>query len=124
LRANLKSISHRCHPILVAFVLELTKETIDLPLGCLQGGVLKWVWPCAQHEDDALRGEKPAAVAKLEASLQAQMSKEVVSAVNDERRRTDVSSNTPHILRKFLKSYPGWYIVVCHAGRLISPAFL
>ena len=36
--ANLKSISHRCHPILVAFVWELTKETIDLPLGCLQGG--------------------------------------------------------------------------------------
>ena len=37
--ANLKSISHRCHPILVAFVWELTKEIIDLPLGCLQGGV-------------------------------------------------------------------------------------
>ena len=36
--ANLKSISHICHPILVAFVWELTKETIDLPLGCLQGG--------------------------------------------------------------------------------------
>ena len=36
--ANLKSISHRCHPMLVAFVWELTKETIDLPLGCLQGG--------------------------------------------------------------------------------------
>ena len=37
--ANLKSFSHRCHPILVAFVWELTKETIDLPLGCLQGGI-------------------------------------------------------------------------------------
>ena len=36
--ANLKSISHRCHPILVAFAWELTKETIVLPLGCLQGG--------------------------------------------------------------------------------------
>ena len=36
--ANRKSISHRCHPILVAFVWELTKETINLPLGCLQGG--------------------------------------------------------------------------------------
>ena len=35
---NLKSISHRCHPILVAFVWELSKETIHLPLGCLQGG--------------------------------------------------------------------------------------
>ena len=29
LRANIRSISHRCHPILVAFVWELTKETID-----------------------------------------------------------------------------------------------
>jgi len=36
--ANLKSISHRCHPILVVFVWELTTETIDLPLGRLQGG--------------------------------------------------------------------------------------
>ena len=36
---NLKSVSHRCHPILVAFVRELTRETIDLPLGCLLGGV-------------------------------------------------------------------------------------
>ena len=36
--ADLKSISHRCHPILVAFVWELTQETIHLPLGCLQGG--------------------------------------------------------------------------------------
>jgi len=36
--ANLKSISHRCHLFEVAFVWELTKETIDLPLGCLQGG--------------------------------------------------------------------------------------
>jgi len=36
--ANLKSISHRCHPILVVFAWELTKETIHLPLGCLQGG--------------------------------------------------------------------------------------
>ena len=39
--ANLKSISHRCHPILVAFVWELTKETIDLPLGCHQGGLAR-----------------------------------------------------------------------------------
>ena len=38
LRANLKSISHRCCLILVAFAWELTKETIVLPLGCLQGG--------------------------------------------------------------------------------------
>jgi len=31
--SNLKSISHRCHPILVAIVWELTKESIDLSLG-------------------------------------------------------------------------------------------
>ena len=37
--ANLKSISHRCYLFEVAFVWELTKETIVLPLGCLQGGV-------------------------------------------------------------------------------------
>ena len=41
LRANLKSISHRCHLFEVAFVWELTKETIHLPLGCLQGGSCK-----------------------------------------------------------------------------------
>jgi len=39
---NLKSIPHRCHPILVAFVWELTTETIYLPLGCLQGGSRPW----------------------------------------------------------------------------------
>ena len=33
--ANIKSISHRCHPILLAFVWELTEETIK---GCLKGG--------------------------------------------------------------------------------------
>ena len=36
--ANLKSISHRCYLFEVAFVWELTTGTIDLPLGCLQGG--------------------------------------------------------------------------------------
>jgi len=36
--ANLKSISHRCHPRRVAFERELTKQTICLLLGCLQGG--------------------------------------------------------------------------------------
>ena len=36
--ANFKSISHRCHPMLLAFVWELTKDTINLPLGCLQDG--------------------------------------------------------------------------------------
>jgi len=38
LRANIKSISHRCNLFEVAFVWALTKETIHLPLGCLQGG--------------------------------------------------------------------------------------
>ena len=37
--ANLQSISHRCYLRKVAFESELTKETIDLPLGCLQGGL-------------------------------------------------------------------------------------
>ena len=36
MRANSKSISHRCHLFEVAVVCELTKETIHLPLGCLQ----------------------------------------------------------------------------------------
>ena len=36
-RANLKSISHRCHLCEVAFVWELTSETIHLPQGCLPG---------------------------------------------------------------------------------------
>ena len=44
LRANLKLISHRCHFFEVAFVWVLTKETIDLPLGCLQGGWMCWSW--------------------------------------------------------------------------------
>ena len=34
------SISRRCHLFEVAFVWELAKETIHLPLGCLQGGDL------------------------------------------------------------------------------------
>ena len=38
LGANLKSISHRYYLREVAFGWELTKETIHLPLGCLQGG--------------------------------------------------------------------------------------
>ena len=36
--ANRQSTSHRCHLFEVAFVWVLTKETIHLPLGCLQGG--------------------------------------------------------------------------------------
>ena len=36
--ANFKSISHRYHLFEVAFVWELTKETIVWSLVCLQGG--------------------------------------------------------------------------------------
>ena len=39
MRANLKSITHRCYIFGVAFVWELTKETIHLPLGCLHRGL-------------------------------------------------------------------------------------
>ena len=38
LRANLQSISQKCHLFKVASVGELTKGSIHLPLGCLQGG--------------------------------------------------------------------------------------
>ena len=34
----LSQISHRCYLFEVAFVCELTQESINLPLGCLQGG--------------------------------------------------------------------------------------
>ena len=37
--ANLKSISRRCHLFEVVFLWEWTKETIHVPLGCLQGGL-------------------------------------------------------------------------------------
>ena len=36
--ANLSSISHRCYLFDIAFVWELTEDTIVLPLGCLLGG--------------------------------------------------------------------------------------
>ena len=48
--ATLKLIFHRCHPILVAFVWELTQETIDLPLGCLQGGGVSTKGTCDHDE--------------------------------------------------------------------------
>ena len=36
--ANIRSISHRCYLREVSSEWELTKETVYLPLGCLQGG--------------------------------------------------------------------------------------
>jgi hypothetical protein len=47
LRANLKPISHRCPLVKVAFVWELTQETMHLPMGCLQGGGLTRTNACA-----------------------------------------------------------------------------
>ena len=38
LRAKLKSIYHKCYLREVAVACKLTKETVHLPLGCLQGG--------------------------------------------------------------------------------------
>ena len=38
--ADIKSISHICYLREVSYGYELTKSTIHLPLGCLQGGVL------------------------------------------------------------------------------------
>jgi len=43
MRPNLKSVSHRCYFFQVEFVWELIKETIQLPLDCLQGGYAIWV---------------------------------------------------------------------------------
>jgi len=52
---NIKSISHRCHPILVAC--DLTKETIDLPLGFLRAAldVLSSLSPAGKYR--ALKGQ-------------------------------------------------------------------
>jgi len=53
--ANLRSISHRCYLFEVAFVWELTKETINLPLGCLQGGDVHAFCAWIAGSTDALR---------------------------------------------------------------------
>ena len=60
--ANRKSIFHRCHPILVAIIWELTKETIDLPLGCLQGGgdLERELAGLLEDGVEGLRAERPA----------------------------------------------------------------
>ena len=47
---------HRCHPILVAFAWELIKETINLPLGRLQGGLV-YAW--MRHEEEILPVRDP-----------------------------------------------------------------
>jgi len=69
--ANLNSISHRSYLFEVAFVWKLTKETIHLPLGCLQGGShvtlpLRTIWRpplhnalclgCASKSQQSFRG--------------------------------------------------------------------
>jgi len=53
--ANLKSISHRCYLLEVAFVWELTKETIVLPLGCLQGGLPRASSPARSRGTSTIR---------------------------------------------------------------------
>ena len=71
--ANLKSISHICHPILVAFVWELTNETIDLPLGCLQGGWgpteavarSSWRWGAQKTALEATQGQNDSFYSQL-----------------------------------------------------------
>ena len=64
MRANLKSISHGFHLFEVPFVWELTQETIDLPLGCLQGGMAPDIIPGAlisesEREGAGSRGHTP-----------------------------------------------------------------
>ena len=60
--AYLNSISPRCHLFEVAFVWELTKETIHLPMGCLQGGcVRRFGW-----QVDELRTQLEDAAADLD----------------------------------------------------------
>ena len=53
------SISPRCHPILAVFVWELTEETIDVPLGCLQGG-FGLLYPQRDYEALLNQGVLPA----------------------------------------------------------------
>ena len=61
--ANLKSISRGCHLFEVAFVWELTKETIHLPLGSLQGGIARFS-PRVQGGGRPNVGEKDVKVCK------------------------------------------------------------
>ena len=61
--ANLKSISRGCHLFEVAFVRELTKETIHLPLGSLQGGIARFS-PRVQGGGRPNVGEKDVKVCK------------------------------------------------------------
>jgi len=65
LRANRKSISRRCHLFEADFWGELTKETITLPLGCLQGGNLPDLYhrprmsTCGKRGANLVSQEKP-----------------------------------------------------------------
>jgi len=58
--ANPKSTSHRCYILEVACVWELTKETIDQPLGCLQGGCEEsQIGPAASSLTPSVNGAAP-----------------------------------------------------------------
>jgi hypothetical protein len=66
LRENLKSISHRSHLFEVAFVWELTEETMHLPLGCLQGGDSG---PYDRRHDKTTEAERTTSSQKCDAVL-------------------------------------------------------
>ena len=85
LRANRKSISHRCYLFEVAFVWELVKEAIHLPLGCLQGGVDAPADPCAESTS----GQAAAPSAKCTAAA-------VQTPFNPPGRECDKKAAGPH----------------------------
>ena len=60
MRENLESISHKCHLFEVAFVWELTEETIHLPLGWLQGGYQGGIrFEQAAHQNKNTTSDQP-----------------------------------------------------------------
>jgi len=79
--ANLKSTSHRYYLFEIAFVWQLTKETIVLPLGCHQGG--------AETEKEGVR----------EAGLG---ERRLVLAREEEEPREHCVQSQPHLKRESL----------------------
>ena len=67
LRVDLKSISNKYYICEVAFVWQLTKETIQLPLGCLQGGQGWWAGGShrLQFERREIEGAGPLGVLQI-----------------------------------------------------------